>query len=103
MSTLHFPSIVIGMAGSAVLCEEWYRWTILPKWKKAVEFAQQRSFYLGQVQQFTAGGDHPYFEQVKGMMATLLQNGQAADLQDAYDKALAVFAVDHQFKKARAE
>jgi hypothetical protein len=39
------------------------------------------------VEAFRADPAHPYFEDVRATMSTLLRAGQAKDLQDAYDKA----------------
>jgi hypothetical protein len=50
--------------------------------------SQEESQVRGQVEAFSAADGHEHFEQVKPLMATLLRDGQAADLQDAYDKAI---------------
>ena len=55
---------------------------------------QQDQALNGEIQQFaTARGPdgqvtHPHFESVKATMGLLLQNGQAQDMQEAYDKAI---------------
>lgn len=52
---------------------------------QAQEAAQQRSA-MEEIQRFSQGKEH--FEEVKPMMAQLLQGGLADNIQDAYDKAL---------------
>jgi hypothetical protein len=42
---------------------------------------------LSEVEQFAAQPGHEHLEALKPAMAMLLANGQANDLQDAYDKA----------------
>ena len=88
---------IVGIGTFYALYESWLK----RKWKARVNREAHRSFYLGQVDQFAREGSRPYFEQVRGMMGTLLQNGQAADLQEAYDRAVAVYVVEHQMKSAR--
>jgi len=46
----------------------------------------QNNALLAQVERFKA--DKPYFEDVRYLMGTLLDSGQAKDLQDAYDMAV---------------
>lgn len=49
--------------------------------------AQQQNQALGsEIEQFAEA--HEHFDSVKPAMAVLLQNGQATNLQDAYDKAI---------------
>lgn len=49
---------------------------------------QQQQEVLGQIEAFRANPANVHFEAVKDDMAILLQSGRAANLQDAYDKAV---------------
>lgn len=48
----------------------------------------QSSVYEREVNAFSQDPNHPYFNDVRDHMAALLGNGQAKDLQDAYDQAV---------------
>ena len=49
---------------------------------------QQNQAVLDQIQEFAQAPGHEHFESVKQEMSVMLQSGLAADLQDAYDKAV---------------
>lgn len=49
---------------------------------------QQQQEVLSQIEAFRANPENVHFEAVKDDMAILLQSGRAANLQDAYDKAV---------------
>lgn len=49
---------------------------------------RERQTLEQQVDDFSARPDRPFFERVSPLMAALLQSGQAADLEEAYDKAV---------------
>lgn len=49
---------------------------------------QQQQELTSQITAFAASPDHPHFETVKTHMGTLLQNGLATSMQDAYDQAV---------------
>lgn len=53
--------------------------------EKAMAQQQEQTALVSEVERFAA--DKPHFETLKPMMAALLQNGQANDLQSAYDYA----------------
>ena len=48
----------------------------------------ERRSYEQQIEDFSARPDCPFFDRVSPLMATLLQSGQAADLEEAYDRAV---------------
>lgn len=49
---------------------------------------QEQSTLTSTVEAFSSEPGHEHFETVKELMGSLLQTGQAKDLQDAYDKAI---------------
>ena len=48
---------------------------------------QQSSTVQTEIQRFASDPKHTFFENVKAQMGQLISTGQAADLEDAYDKA----------------
>jgi hypothetical protein len=48
---------------------------------------QQSSAVQTEIQRFASDPKHTFFENVKAQMGQLISTGQAADLEDAYDKA----------------
>lgn len=49
--------------------------------------SQESDRLKGEVEAFAASPGHEHFETVKAMMGSLLRDGHAKDLQDAYDRA----------------
>lgn len=50
--------------------------------------AQEQHSLQSQIEDFAAKPGHEHFETVRNLMGTLLESGQAADLDDAYDRAI---------------
>lgn len=48
---------------------------------------REQQQHLSTIEAFAADPAHPYFNDVRTAMGVLLKNGQAANLQDAYDQA----------------
>ena len=71
------------------------QWGSFQAQQEAMEQTQLRS----EIDSFKA--DKPYFEEVREVMAGLLQSGMADDLQSAYDKAIRLN--DDVFQKVNAE
>jgi hypothetical protein len=71
------------------------QWGSFQAQQEAMEQTQLRS----EIDGFKA--DKPYFEEVREVMAGLLQSGMADDLQSAYDKAIRLN--DDVFQKVQAE
>ena len=71
------------------------QWGSFQAQQEAMEQTQLRS----EIDSFKA--DKPYFEEVREVMAGLLQSGMADDLQSAYDKAIRLN--DDVFQKVQAE
>ena len=71
------------------------QWGSFQAQQEAMEQAQLRS----EIDSFKT--DKPYFEEVREVMAGLLQSGMADDLQSAYDKAIRLN--DDVFQKVQAE
>lgn len=49
---------------------------------------RERAEAAGAIEAFAKDPAHPHFEAVKAMMGSMISSGYAADLQDAYDKAV---------------
>jgi len=49
---------------------------------------QQKAEAQSSIQSFASAPGHEHFDAVKGIMGQLIETGQAADLPDAYDKAI---------------
>ena len=71
------------------------QWSSFQQQQEAMEQTQLRN----EIDSFKA--DKPYFEEVREVMAGLLQSGMADDLQSAYDKAIRLN--DDVFQKVQAE
>ena len=71
------------------------QWSMFQQQQETMEQAQLRS----EIDSFRT--DKPYFEEVREVMAGLLQSGMADDLQSAYDKAIRLN--DDVFQKVQAE
>lgn len=71
------------------------QWSSFQQQQEAMEQTQLRS----EIDSFKT--DKPYFEEVREVMAGLLQSGMADDLQQAYDKAIRLN--DDVFQKVQAE
>lgn len=71
------------------------QWGQFQQQQEQMEQAQLRS----EIESFSA--DKPYFEEVREVMAGLLQSGMADDLQSAYEKAIRLN--DDVFQKVNAE
>ena len=71
------------------------QWSMFQSQQEMMEQTQLRN----EIDSFKV--DKPYFEEVREVMAGLLQNGMADDLQTAYDKAIRLN--DDVFQKVNAE
>src|SRR5215468_383701 len=52
--------------------------------REEIGLAQAQS----EIESFAANADYPHFQTVRAMMSHLLQNGQAATLEEAYDRSI---------------